>query len=222
MASARKKQKSDPIRDAAIEHFAARSHNAWRRRFHQTNPAEKAQPRMRLRAGAMVDVNQPWAKLHPKAKADNIRAARDAYEAVRRFPNDREAASAYVHECWMRRNKGDASQPKALFKPYDKLPELEKDKDRAHIDQMKRSIAAVKRAQRETPATAKAKTMTPAKAKAGALKLDARAARRLQAAAKDLSKALGREVPLELLLVAGVEAAAAIAKAIAAQARAKG
>ncbi len=215
MASARKAQKSDPIRDAAIEHFAARSHNAWRKRFHETNPAEKAKPRMRRRGGVMVDVNQPWAKLHAKAKADNMRAARDAYDAVKRFPNDREAASAYVHECWIKRNKGDASQPKALFKPYDKLPEVEKDKDRAHVDQMKRSIAAVKRAREKTRPLAAPKGLP-------ALQLDFRASRRLQAAAKELSKVLGREVPGEVLLNAGVEVAAAIAKAIAAQSRAKG
>ena len=52
----------------------------------------------------------------PKAKADNKRAAYDAYDAVKKFPNDREAAADYVHERWIKRNKGDTSQPKALFK----------------------------------------------------------------------------------------------------------
>jgi hypothetical protein len=96
---------------------------------------------MRMRGGVLVDVNQPWAKLHAKAKADNRAAALAAYEALQRYPDDREAAAAYVHRAWIRRNRGDKNQPRALFKPYAQLSEVEKDKDRAHIDNMKRAIA---------------------------------------------------------------------------------
>lgn len=206
MPSARKAQNAEM--EAAVEYFAARSHNAWRKRLLETNPEQKGKPRMRLRGGQKVDVNQPWAKLHPKAKADNKRAARDAYRAVKKYPNDREAASDYVHQCWIKRNKDDPSQPKALFKPYAKLSEVEKDKDRAHVDRMKKAIAVTSGAQ------AKPSTAAP-------LQLDARTARRLQAAAKDLSKALGREVPAELVLNASVEAMAALCKALAAKSRAK-
>jgi len=145
MAGVRKAKKADPM-EAAVEYFSARSHNAWRKRLLQTDPKQKGKPRMRLRGGVMVDVNQPWSNLNPKAKADNKRAARDAYAAVKKFPNDREAASAYVHECWIKRNKDDASQPKALFKPYARLPKVEKDKDRAHVDAMTTAMAAVRKA----------------------------------------------------------------------------
>jgi hypothetical protein len=206
MPSARKAQNAEM--EAAVEYFAARSHNAWRKRLLETNPEQKGKPRMRLRGGQKVDVNQPWAKLHPTARADNKRAARDAYQAVKKFPNDREAASDYVHQCWIKRNKDDPSQPKALFKPYAKLSEVEKDKDRAHVDRMKKAIAAT------SGAKAKPSAAAP-------LQLDARTARRLQAAAKDLSKALGREVPAELVLNASVEAMAALCKALAAKSRAK-
>jgi hypothetical protein len=194
--------------EAAVEYFAARSHNAWRKRLLETNPEQKGKPRMRLRGGQKVDVNQPWAKLHRKAKADNKRAARDAYQAVKKFPNDREAASDYIHQCWIKRNKNDPSQPKALFKPYAKLSEVEKDKDRAHVDRMKKAIAA----------TSRVKTKAPA---AATLQLDARTARRVQAAAKHLSKALGRDVPADLVLNASIEAMAALCKALAAKSRAK-
>ena len=159
---------------------------------------------MRLRGGVMVDINKPWATLDPKAKAENKRAAYDAYDAVMRFPGDREAASNYVHERWMARNKGDASQPKALFKAYAKLPEVEKDKDRAHVDRMTKAIAAT------SPKKRVAK-----KAKALAYKtvrVEAKAWARIEAAAKDLSKALGRKVSPEALFIAGVEAVAAAAK----------
>src|SRR5262245_225697 len=133
MPSARNGQNAKEL-EAAVEYFSARSHQAWRREFQKNNPKEADKPRMRMRGGVMVDVNQPWSKLHPKAQADNKRAARDAYQAVKKFPTDREAAAEEVHVAWIKRNKNDASQPKALFKPYARLPEGEKDKDRAHVD----------------------------------------------------------------------------------------
>ncbi len=220
MPAKRKAQKPDPVLEAAVEYFAARSHNAWRRTLLKADPAQKDKPRLRMRGGAMVDVNQPWAKLDPKAQRDNMRAARDAYRAVKKFPNDREAAAAYVHERWIARNKRDPSQPKHLFKSYARLPETEKDKDRAHVDNMKQAISAVRRrAGKKAPARAEKR------AKRGAdfsvVRIDARAWRRLGAASKELAKALGRDVPVEALASAGVEAVAALCRAVAAEARSK-
>jgi hypothetical protein len=201
MARAAKNKKADPLREAAVDYFSSRSHNAWRKRLLETNPEQRGQPRMRLRGGVMVDINKPWASLDPKAKADNKRAAYDAYDAVMRFPDDREAAANYVHERWIARNKGDKSQPKALFKAYARLPEVEKDKDRAHVDRMKAALRAV--SPKRKPKAKAAKTV----------RFDAKTWARLEAAARDLSKALGRKVTPEALLVAGAEAVAAIAKA---------
>ncbi|MGQ0532578.1 MAG: hypothetical protein ACT4OF_07805 [Caulobacteraceae bacterium] len=215
MAVARKARKADPILEAAIDYFSARSHDAWRKCLLQTNPEQKGKPRMRLRGGVMVDVNQPWSRLDLRTKKDNKRAARDAYEAVKRFPQDREAAAAYVHQCWIKRNKNDASQSKELFKPYARLPEVEKDKDRAHVDRMKQAIAAVrKRATKKAPAK-KGKRAVAFKT----LRVDAKTWRRLETAAKDLSKLLGRDVTPEALMAAGVEAVAAVCKAAAARAK---
>jgi hypothetical protein len=211
MASVGKRQKADPVMDAAVEFFSARSHDAWRKQLLKTNPEQKGKPRMRLRGGVMVDVNQPWQKLHPKAKADNKRAARDAFDAVRKFPNDREAASDYVHKAWIKRNKSDASQPKHLFKPYSALSKVEKDKDRAHVDRMKEAIAAVARPPVRKSSKAK-------KTAVATVRIDAKSWRALQAAAKKLSSALGREVPAEALLVAGAQAMAALVVSMAAQA----
>jgi hypothetical protein len=217
MPSARKTAKSDPVQDAAVDYFAARSHEAWRKRLLKTNPEQKGKPRMRLRGGVMVDVNQPWAKLDPKAKSDNKRAARDAFDAVKKFPADREAAAEYVHQCWIKRNKNDPSQPKALFKAYARLTEVEKDKDRAHVDRMKAALAAVrKKAPKKTPRKA---TRAKRAASTMTVEIDAASWRRLEAAAKQLSAALGREVPVDALVSAGVEAIAGICKAMAADVR---
>lgn len=213
MAAAKKNAKADLVMEKAADYFAARSHDAWRKAFHKTNPVEKAKPRMRMRGGKMVDVNQPWSKLHPAAKQDNLRAARDAYAAVKKFPKDREAAADFVHKAWIKANKSDPNQPRDLFKPYARLPEVEKDKDRAHVDAMHEAIAAV------TKKPAKKTAKAPAKATAP--KIDAKAWGRLEAAAKDLSKALGREVSAAVLAEAGMDAMANLARTLAAQARTK-
>ncbi|MEQ1818217.1 MAG: hypothetical protein ABL871_06360 [Terricaulis sp.] len=202
MARAAKAKKADPVREAAVDYFSSRSHNAWRKRLFETNPEQRGQPRMRLRGGVMVDINKPWSSLDPKAKADNKRAAYDAFDAVKRFPDDREAASDYVHVRWMARNKGDKSQPKALFKPYARLPEAEKDKDRAHVDRMKAALRAV---------SPKKKTLRRAASKS--VRLDAKTWARLEKAARQLSKAMGSDVTAEALLVAGAEAIAAVSMA---------
>lgn len=201
------------VKDAAVEYFAARSHDAWRRTLLKTNPEQKGQPRMRMRGGVMVDVNQPWSKLHAKAKQDNLRAAADAYDAVLKFPNDREAAADFVHQRWIDRNKGDKSQPKALFKPYAKLPEVEKDKDRVHVDVMQRALRAVQKTpSSHAPQAAKA-------ARRVTVEIDATAWRKLEAAAAKLSRALGRPVAPEMVLRAGIDAVTALSAAVIAEER---
>lgn len=197
--------------EAAVDYFAARSHDAWRRQFHKANPKERALPRMRMRGGKMVDINKPWKDLDPKAKADNRIAAYAAYAAIEKFPNDREKASDYVHKQWIKRNRADPSQPKTLFKPYSALSEVEKDKDRAHIDRMKAALAAVRKRQ-----------SAPKQAPLRALRLDHRAAARLHAAATRLSAALGVTVTAEALMAAGVEAVLAVCEAAAPPLRRRG
>jgi hypothetical protein len=202
MAVARKTSQTKPDRvlEAAVEYFAGRSHDAWRKALLRTNPEQKGQPRMRLRGGKMVDINQPWAKLDPAAKEDNKRAARDAFDAVAKFPNDREAASDYVHKRWIARNKHDKSLDKALFTPYDR---------------MKQAIAAVRKG---------AKVKAPAKTRPSAYKsvrIDAKNWARLEAAAGKLTKLTGQSVAPEALLMAGLEAIVAVTGAVSGKPKAK-
>lgn len=188
--------------DAAVERFAAQSHNAWRRQFLKANPKEKSKPRLRLRGGKMVDINKPWATLDPAAKADNRIAALAAHDALASFPGDREAAAAAVHRAWIKRNRSDASLSKDLFKPYKQLSEAEKDKDRAHIDRMQAALAAV--------SPAKARRAKPAKGSSAKsthmVAVDAALYRRLEAAARRLGRAAGRAISAEDLLAASANA----------------
>jgi len=196
--------------NAAVEYFAARSHDAWRAEFLKNNPDQAGLPRMRMRGGKMVDINQPWSSLDPAAKADNKIAAETAYAALDRFPKNREKAAAYVHKQWIKRNRADPNQAKDLFKPYNELSEIEKDKDRAHIDQMKAALKAVRKARKDASAK-KAKK----KPKAATLVLDDKTAARLHAAAQALSAATGAKITAEALLSAGAEAVLAICEAAA-------
>ena len=205
------KANADPLMEAAVDYFASRSHNAWRRALLKSEPKQRGQPRLRMRGGAMVDVNQPWARLDPKAKADNRIAAHDAFAAIAKFPNDREAAADHVHKCWIKRNRADRNQPRALFDPYSALPEVEKDKDRAHVDRMKAALAAVRKQQRKSPRKRK-----DVRAAVGdkTLTIKANDWARLEAAAASLSRQLGRDVAPEALARAGIEAVAAVCAAV--------
>jgi hypothetical protein len=217
MAAAAKKTKTmkvDPLREAAVEYFSGRSHDAWRKRLLETNPEQRGQPRMRKRGGVMVDINQPWAKLDGRAKDDNKQAARDAYDAVMKFPNDREAASDYVHKRWIARNKADKSLDKALFKPYAQLSEVEKDKDRAHVDNMIKAIAAVRKA----APSKKAKANAAPKPSFKTVRIEAKSWARLEKAAARLSQLTGNNVTPEALLTAGLAAIVAVSGAVGAQA----
>jgi hypothetical protein len=218
VARAKTHREKDPIAEAAADYFAARSHNAWRRKLLETNPDERGRPRQRMRGGVLVDVNQPWAKLHPKAKEDNKLAAYAAYDAIRKFPEDREAAAAHVHRAWVRRNKHDKNQPKLLFRPYAQLPEVEKDKDRAHIDNMRKAIAAVRKRMRKAPPSRKTSKTKRAPA---SLRFSAGDLRRIEAARRKLSRALGRPVPMEAVVMAGVEALATLSVALTAKPKSK-
>jgi hypothetical protein len=193
---------------AAVEAFAAEAHNAWRRQLLKDNPAQRGQPRLRMREGEMVDINQPWKSLHPHAQLDNRQAARDALEAVRKFPADREAAAAHVHKLWIKRNKGDPNQPAALMKSYASLPEAEKDKDREHVDRM-RALLRVGRPERKSKGAAKggvkktarkpaARKRLPSPAsKQKTLRLSAAQWERLEALAAQMSAMQGRRVSAE-------------------------
>jgi|GEM_PF-2364163 len=209
----RTKGKLVALRERAVDYAAGRMHDAWRRQFMKDNPEAANQPRLRMRQGKMVDVNQPWERLDPAAKQDNKLAAYDAYAAVERFPKNREKAAAFVHAAWVKRNRADPNQPPGLFKPYAELSEVEKDKDRAHVDEMKDAVAAVtSTAERKRK---KAKNKKKAKKKPPPLALDAALAERLEAAAAALSKATGAELSAEALLAAAAEAVLAICDAAA-------
>lgn len=203
------------VGEASVEAFAAEAHTAWRRRMLKDNPAQRGRPRMRMRGGEMVDVNQPWKSLHPNAQMDNRQAARDALEAVRKFPADREAAAAHVHKLWIKRNKGDPNQPAALMKSYASLPEAEKDKDREHVDRMRALLARAgrrgDRAKPKPPRVGRKSGSKPAQRSGGGkaaaskraagktktLRLSPEQWRRLEALAAQMSQMQGRRVTAE-------------------------
>lgn len=124
-------ESADPVRQ-----FASMAHEEWRRNFDSTG----TKPRVKKNSdGTEGDINVPFDKLHPDWQRENLAAGQAALEAVKNFPNDEEAAAAYIHDKWMQRNpKGDWNA--AQHVPYDSLPEVEKEKDRVHVRTMRRLL----------------------------------------------------------------------------------
>jgi len=120
-----------------IRTFASNAHEAWRKEYQEKNGNT---PRIKKNSdGSEGDINVPFHKLHPDWQKENLAAGKAALEAVKKHPDDREAASEHIHNEWMKRNpKGDWNASQHV--PYKELSDEEKDKDRAHYDQMKNII----------------------------------------------------------------------------------
>jgi len=114
--------------------MAAELHEMWRKSYRHPFIAsgDIVPPRMKPDGiGGQINIDQPFHMLTPKWQAENLAAAHAALDAVRMFPRDMEAQSAYIHDQWMTRNPL-AEWNAAQHVPYDALPESEKEKDRVH------------------------------------------------------------------------------------------
>ena len=121
------------LAENAVQQFASAAHEKWRRSL---PPNEQNVPRIRSKnGGPKADINVPFDQLHPTAQQENLAAGIAAEQAVKKFPNDIEKAAEYIHIEWMKRNPKDDYNA-AQHKPYDQLPEIEKEKDRVHVRTM--------------------------------------------------------------------------------------
>jgi hypothetical protein len=116
----------------AIVQFASKAHEEWRKNFDPTGKKERIKKNS---DGTEGNINVPFEKLHPDWQKENIAAGHAALAAVKKHPHNMEKASEHIHNEWMKRN------PKADYnadqhKPYNELPEDEKEKDRVHVRTM--------------------------------------------------------------------------------------
>ena len=120
------------LAENAVHQFASSAHEEWRQNFDPTG----TKPRIKKNSdGTEGDINVPFDKLHPDWQKENLAAGQAAENAVKKFPNDIEKASEYIHIEWMKRNP-KADYNAAQHVPYDQLPEDEKEKDRVHARTM--------------------------------------------------------------------------------------
>jgi len=120
------------IAENAVQQFASAAHEEWRQNFDPTG----TKPRIKKNSdGTEGDINVPFNKLHPDWQKENLAAGHAAENAVKKFPNDIEKASEYIHIQWMERNP-KADYNAAQHVPYDELTEDEKEKDRVHARTM--------------------------------------------------------------------------------------
>lgn len=118
----------------AVEKFAAMEHENWRKKF---DPDGSGKERIKDNLdGTSGNINVPFNQLHPYWKKENIAAGHAAKEAVEKYPTDLEKASEHIHNEWMKRNRKETWNAHQHV-PYSKLPEDEKDKDRAHAITMR-------------------------------------------------------------------------------------
>lgn len=65
--------------DEIINHFGSAAHEEWRKGFEAKSGV--GAPRMKKTADGEVNINVPWAELHPDYKRENIAAAQAAIAA---------------------------------------------------------------------------------------------------------------------------------------------
>jgi hypothetical protein len=120
------------LAENAVHQFASSAHEEWRQNFDPSG----TKPRIKKNSdGTEGDINVPFDKLHPDWQKENLAAGQAAEHAVKKFPDDIEKASEYIHIEWMKRNP-KADYNAAQHVPYDQLPEDEKEKDRVHARTM--------------------------------------------------------------------------------------
>ena len=123
---------TDALAENAVTRFASAAHEEWRKNFDPTG----TKPRIKKNSdGTEGDINVPFDKLHPDWQKENLAAGKAAEYAVKKFPDDIEKASQFIHIEWMKRNP-KADYNAAQHAPYDELPEDEKEKDRVHARTM--------------------------------------------------------------------------------------
>jgi len=121
----------------AVNKFASEQHDVWRKGF---DPEGTGKKRIKKNSdGSEGNINVPFEKLHPDWQKENLSAGKAALQAVRKHPNDMESAADHVHREWMKRNP-KADYNAAQHVPYSELPEVEKQKDRDHVDTMKSQL----------------------------------------------------------------------------------
>ena len=124
-----------------VNQFASQAHEKWRAGWREQNGGKDV-PRIKKNSdGTEGDINQPFNKIHPDWKKENLDAGNAALEAVKKHGDDTESAAEHVHNEWMKRNP-KAEWNAAQHVPYSKLPEEEKQKDRDHVNIMKSILKA--------------------------------------------------------------------------------
>ena len=116
-----------------VTKFAAKAHEEWRKKIDPTGTVERIK---KNDDGTEGNINVPFHKLHPVWKRENIAAGHAALNAIKKHPDDIEKAAEHIHDEWMKRNSKDDNNA-AQHVPYSDLPEIEKEKDRAHVHTMR-------------------------------------------------------------------------------------
>ena len=118
----------------AIMCSASKFHEKWRDGWRKQNGGDQPRWKEGDTPGVFdVNINQDFIKLPYKWQFENLEASKSALVAVYLFFWDREMASAFIHDEWLKRHSS-SNIPVHQKVPYSLLSEEEKQKDRDHYD----------------------------------------------------------------------------------------
>ena len=127
---------STEIRSELEEALASQMHDIWRTSVKGKQDRPDRDLDGNKIPGTSTDINVPFSQLTPGWQAYNSVLAIKYIEGFRdsMYTKDIEILSYLIHEIWMANNEWDKANKPELFVSYSKLPEVEKDKDRALAD----------------------------------------------------------------------------------------
>ena len=118
--------------------FASLAHELWRNNYDPTGTKPKI---TKTGDGTESDINQPFDKLHPDWKRENLAAGKDVLDAIVKSKDDENAAEA-IHAIWMHRNPMyEFNVPSPA--PYNQLSDTEKEKYRVLVRLMKKILGVL-------------------------------------------------------------------------------
>lgn len=126
-----------------IEELSTLVHEKWRDLTYPNEPnKEHLRPEFKIDGDKLININIPYNELNYVWKKTNNNAVNIAILAYTKFPDNREKAASFIHDEWMNNNDYLQTNTKYshLFVSYNKLNEVEKEKDAIQYDIIKNKV----------------------------------------------------------------------------------
>lgn len=126
-----------------IEELSELAHQAWRDLTYPNRPnVLHLRFEFQKLGDELININKPYIELNNVWKKVNNKTVNAALFAYSKNHNNRKNAASYIHDEWMKHNEHlkDNIKYAHLFKSYDKLTDIEKEKDALFYDLIKKKV----------------------------------------------------------------------------------